>query len=300
MNIFNKYKHNSHFIAALGTLAFYGLFIVLLFMKPFGDSSAIDPENAADQEVPIIFQKDLIQDNNTTPPPENTQNTSNVSTKETQQAKEMPDAGDVDKEPQSEEINTIPAKQDSVLVADIKKIMEDIKYTDPDDSIQKKLAKIKEPQQTQKEKNEIALSSFEDKKFYYDNYRAIQSFKKVYPYVQKTKDIIIKLNAQLSKIKSNKEKHILIKQTEKELYLQFEKDVRNMSTSQGKLLLKLIARETDQTAFGLIKTYKGVIPATFWYGVGLFFHENMKAQYDSLGEDAQLEKIVQKYKIGKI
>lgn len=298
MNIFNKYKHNSHFIAALGTLAFYGLFIVLLFMKPFGDSSAID-QDKADQEVPIIFQKDLIQDNNTTPPPSNAQNTSNVSTKETQ-AREMPDAGDVDKEPQSEEINTIPAKQDSVLIADIKKIMEDIKFTDPTDSIQKKLAKTKDLQQTQKEKNDFAQISFEDRKFYYDNYRAIQSFKKVYPYVQKTKDIIIKLNAQLATIKSNKERHLLIKQTEKELYVQFEKDVRNMSTSQGKLLLKLIARETDQTAFGIIKTYKGVIPATFWYGVGLIFHENMKAQYDSLGEDAQLEKIVQKYKIGKL
>jgi hypothetical protein len=298
MNIFNKYKHNSHFIAALGTLAIFGLFIVLLFTKPFGNSSVAD-QDIADQEVPIIFQKDLIQDNNTTPPPANTQNTSNVSTKGTQ-VKEMPGAADVDKEPQSEEVNTIPAKQDSEIVADIKKIMADIKYTDPDDSIQKELAKTKDIQPTQKEKNDIAQSSFEDRKFYYDNYRAIQSFKKVYPYVQKTKDIIIKLNNQLAKIKSNKERHVLIKQTEKELFAQFEKDVRGMSTSQGKLLLKLIARETDQTAFGIIKTYKGVIPATFWYGVGLFFHENMKAQYDSLGEDAELEKIVKKYKIGKL
>ena len=298
MNIFNKYKHNSHFIAALGTLAIYGLFIVLLFTKPFGDSSAID-KNKVDEEVPIIFQKDLIQDNNTTPPPTNTQNTSKVSTQETQ-VKEMPDAADVDNELQSEEVTTIPAKQDSELIADIKKMMEDIKLTDPVDSIQKKLAKTKENQQIQKENNDIAQSSFEDRKFYYDNYRAIQSFKKVYPYVQKTKDIILKLNAQLANIKSNKERHLLIKQTEKELFTQFEKDVRGMSTSQGKLLLKLISRETDQTAFGLLKTYKGVIPATFWYGVGLFFHENMKAQYDSLGEDAQLEKIVQKYKIGKL
>ena len=73
-----------------------------------------------------------------------------------------------------------------------------------------------------------------------------------------------------------------------------------MSTSQGRLLLKLISRETDQTAYGLIKTYKGGIPATFWYGVGLLFHENLKMQYDSLGEDAQLEKIVQRYKMGKL
>jgi len=84
------------------------------------------------------------------------------------------------------------------------------------------------------------------------------------------------------------------------LFDQFEKDVRNMSTSQGKLLLKLIARETNESAFGLIKTYKGAIPATFWYGVGLIFKENLKMGYDSIGEDAQLEKVVKKFKLGKL
>ncbi len=126
------------------------------------------------------------------------------------------------------------------------------------------------------------------------------SLKKIYPYVQKTKEIVAKMNLQLAKTKDQKEKRRLIKQTEKELFAQFEKDVRNMSTSQGRLLLKLISRETSQSAYGLIKTYKGGIPATFWYGVGLLFHENLKMQYDSLGEDAQLERVVQRYKLGKL
>ena len=92
------------------------------------------------------------------------------------------------------------------------------------------------------------------------------------------------------------EKRKLIRKTEKELFGQFEKDVRKMSYSQGKLLLKLIARETNESAFGLIKIYKGGIPATFWYSVGLVFQEDLKAKYDSTGEDALLEKIVRKYK----
>ena len=60
------------------------------------------------------------------------------------------------------------------------------------------------------------------------------------------------------------------------------------------------SRETNESAFGLIKTYKGGIPATFWYSVGLIFQEDLKAKYDSTGEDALLEKIVKKYKQGEI
>ena len=297
MNILNKYS--SHTIAAIGTLFFFGLFILLLFMKPFGDSTSANPDDLADAEVPIQFQKDLSDDIPLPPPPANSQNTS-VESVTDNQSKYIPSAQDVDEEPQSEDVGTTTAKKDSILIAEIKMEIVDIKNILPEDTIKKNQITQKDIQQFQQTLANTTRNTFEDRKFIYDNYRAIMSFKKVYPYVQKTKEVIIRLNSQLAKMKNNNEKRLLIKQTEKELYAQFEKDVRNMSTSQGKLLLKLIARETNQTAYGLIKTYKGVVPATFWYGVGLIFHENMKAQYDSIGEDAQLEKIVQKYKLGKL
>jgi len=108
------------------------------------------------------------------------------------------------------------------------------------------------------------------------------------------------MNTQLATIKEDQEKRKLIKKTEKELFSQFEKDVRKMSYSQGKILLKLIARETNETAYSLIKTYKGGLPADFWYTVGMVFQENLKTKYDSLGEDAMLEKVVKKYKNGEL
>jgi hypothetical protein len=296
MNIFNKYK--SHFIASIGTLAFLGLLIVILCIKPFGDSNSLNPDDLADQELPIQFQPEMLEDI-PLPPPSNTQNTTEEVTKETQ-AKEMTSPEDVEQGPQNLEVSVKPAKVDSALIAELRKSLDEIKNTTPEDTIKKEQIQQKDIQQVQKNLADNAQNFYADRQFYYDNYRAILNLKKVYPYVQRTKEIVARMNTQLATIKDKREQRKLIKKAEKELFAQFEKDVRNMSTSQGKLLLKLIARETNQSAYGLIKTYKGTIPATFWYGVGLIFHENLKLQYDSIGEDAQLEKIVQKYKRGNL
>jgi hypothetical protein len=296
MNILNTYK--SHFIAAVGSLAFLGLLILLLCIKPFGDSTSKDSDDMLDRQLAIQFQQELMED----VPMQTPSNSPKTSEQSTNQSSSHTSAipEETENEPGNQEESVMPANIDSVKIAEIKKIMDDLKNSAPIDTVSKEKVQQPNNQQAKKLLADNTQKLFEDQQFYYDNYRAILSLRIVYPYVQKTKEIVNRLNKQLASIKDNKERRRLIKQTEKELFAEFEKDVRNMSTSQGKLLLKLIARETNQTAYGIIKTYKGSIPATFWYGVGLIFHENIKLQYDSLGEDAQLEKIVRKYKLGKL
>lgn len=300
MNIFNQYK--SHVIASIGSLAFLGLLVLLLCIKPFGDSSSQSPEDMADQEMAIQFKQELMEDM-PLPPPSDAQNTAEETAKQTQPAQTQPapaaTSDDVNNEPAEQEVSVMPANIDSVLIAELRKTLEEIKDIIPEDSLPKEQIQQKDTKQPKKVLADEAKNFYADRQFYYDNYRAILNLRKVYPYVLKTKETVDRMNQQLAKIKDQREKRLLIKKTEKELFSQFEKDVRNMSTTQGKLLLKLIARETSQSAYGLIKTYKGTIPATFWYGVGLIFNENLKMRYDSIGEDAQLEKVVQKYKQGK-
>jgi len=296
MNIFNTYK--SHFIAAIGSVAFLGLLILLLCIKPFGDSDTMNPDNSADQELPVEFQKDLM-DESPLPPPATSQNNTEETAKETM-ASLMASSEADEKESENTGESIMPANSDSVLVAELRKAINEIKIMASDDSLPKDQNNQATTSKTQPVLADNSRNFNEERQFYYDNYRSILNLRKVYPYVIRTKDLVDKMNKQLATIKDNREKKRLIKKAEKELFDQFEKDVRNMSTSQGKLLLKLIARETNQTAYGLIKTYKGAIPATFWYGVGLLFHENLKLQYDSIGEDKQLEKIVQRYKLGKL
>ena len=135
----------------------------------------------------------------------------------------------------------------------------------------------------------------ENYKFYQKNFRNIRNFKKVYPYALKTRDLMADLDARLSQIESESERKKLIKETEKILFQQYETAVRTMSVAQGKLLLKLIARETDKTGYEIIKNYRGAFSATFWYGVGKIFGTDLKTEFHK-DQDSIIETIVEKYK----
>lgn len=141
------------------------------------------------------------------------------------------------------------------------------------------------------------MSQKERYEFYKKNYRLIRNFQKVYPYALKTREIIENLNAELATMSSEPDKKRLIKETEQMLFREYESAVRTMSTSQGKLLLKLIARETNKTGYEIIKEYKGAFSATFWYGVGKIFNTDLKAGYDrEQKEDSLIEDVLDKYK----
>ncbi|HEX2937069.1 MAG TPA: DUF4294 domain-containing protein [Bacteroidales bacterium] len=135
----------------------------------------------------------------------------------------------------------------------------------------------------------------ENRRFARSNYKMIRNFLKVYPYAIRTRSVVDSLNMKLAVTTDKKERRELIKKTEKELFGRFEKEIRGLSISQGKVLLKLISRETDQTAYELIKEYKGTLPAAFWQGIARLFGENLKTRYDSISEDKVLEEIIQKY-----
>jgi len=103
------------------------------------------------------------------------------------------------------------------------------------------------------------------------------------------------LDVRLSQMKNESEKKEAIKETEKILFQQYETAVRSMSVTQGKLLLKLIARETDKTGYEIIKNYRGAFSATFWYGVGKIFGTDLKTEFHK-NQDSIIETIVEKYK----
>jgi hypothetical protein len=303
MNIFKKYKSNS--IAVLVSVAFYTVFFVLLAIIP-----KLDSDQLADDDKDSAVQFELMPDAEMdTPPPTDIPNPNDKKAPSDQKAQTNSQPQDLAKamdeikdfEPgEDDDVTNVVRNQDSVMLEQMKKTMQVLKEVVLMDSLAKNPIQQENTKKVQQALTEKTKFTQEDFQFIRSNYRAIYNLKKVYPYVLKTKEVVDKLNAKLATIKDGGERRRLIKATEKELFQQYEQDVRKMSYSQGKLLLKLLARETNESAYGLIKTYKGGIPATFWYGVGLLFHENLKAKYDSIGEDKVLEQIVIKYKKGKI
>ena len=94
-----------------------------------------------------------------------------------------------------------------------------------------------------------------------------------------------------------KEKYI--SQMQKQLFAVYEKPLRNMSISQGRLLLKLIDREVGKSSFSIIKDYKSGITAGFWQGIAKVFGNDLKSRYDPEGDDKMTEYLVEKWKRGE-
>lgn len=135
--------------------------------------------------------------------------------------------------------------------------------------------------------------------FYKKNYRSIRNLIKVYPYAIRTREIIDSLNMRLAVTSNASEKKKLIGETEKMLFKNYETAVRTMTASQGRVLLKLIARETNKTGYQIIKEYKGGFSAGFWYSLGKLFNTDLKTEYHKEKEDSVYEVILQKYKDGE-
>lgn len=124
------------------------------------------------------------------------------------------------------------------------------------------------------------------------HYRLVYNLKKVYPYAQIAKEEMLWLNDTLMSIPPGKERKALIKATEKRLFSKYEKKLTDLTITQGKLLIKLVKRETGNTTYALVRELKGGFSAGFWQGVARLFGSNLKLDYDPKGSDALIEEIV--------
>ncbi|MEI6348104.1 MAG: DUF4294 domain-containing protein [Bacteroidota bacterium] len=123
--------------------------------------------------------------------------------------------------------------------------------------------------------------------------RLINNVKKVYPYA-KLAAAKIKYYDQLAQNASSKsERDKINKKAETDIKAQFEADIKTMTRTQGKLLIKLIDRETGKTSYDIIKLSRGAFKAIFWQSMSSFFGMDLKEKYDKDGDDATVETIVQ-------
>jgi hypothetical protein len=131
------------------------------------------------------------------------------------------------------------------------------------------------------------------RKSYFRKYdRLVYNIKKVYPYAMIVREKLEEVNDSLSGIPTDKGRKQFLKEVEKSVFSEYEDDMRDMTITQGKILLKLIDRETANTSFDLIKEYRGGISAAFWQGIARIFGTNLKEEYDPYGDDIVLELII--------
>ena len=113
-----------------------------------------------------------------------------------------------------------------------------------------------------------------------------------YPYARRAGAVMNDINEKLANVKSKEDRKHYIKSREKELKKEFSDPLTNLSVYQGKVLMKLINRETGNNCYEIIKEYKGGVTARLYQTVAFFFDSNLKQSYDADTDDATIEHIV--------
>jgi hypothetical protein len=112
------------------------------------------------------------------------------------------------------------------------------------------------------------------------------------PYAKKASYIINDVNRNLNAIKDPTARKKYLSSREKELKKEFTAPLTALSVYQGKVLMKLINRETQNSCYNIIKEYRGGFSARFWQTIAWVFGSSLKQDYDPKGEDADMEMIV--------
>lgn len=130
--------------------------------------------------------------------------------------------------------------------------------------------------------------------------RLINNLKKVYPYALIVRSRLARVDADMRNFNNEIDRKEYLKKVEKDVFAEYEGAIRDMTITQGRLLIKLIDRETLNTSYTLIKDYRGKIAAAFWQGIARIFGTNLKEEYDPYGEDALIESIILEIDAGNL
>jgi len=122
--------------------------------------------------------------------------------------------------------------------------------------------------------------------------KLVRYVKKVYPYSQIIKHKFAEMNANLQALSTKKQKKEYIDKVEKELTAEFEGQLKSLTFTQGRILIKLVDRETGKTTYEVVKQLKGSFSAFFWQSIARLFGSNLKAEYDADGDDKMIEDII--------
>ena len=128
--------------------------------------------------------------------------------------------------------------------------------------------------------------------------KLVDAVKKVYPIARIAKAKMAAMEEELCRLPTKKAQKAYIRQVYDQFKEEYTPVLKHMTRTQGKVLLKLIDRETEYTAYEVLKEFRGGFVAGFWQGVSRIFGQNLKSEYDKQNEDRMIEQIVIYYEAG--
>ncbi len=133
---------------------------------------------------------------------------------------------------------------------------------------------------------------FKNKREMSKYYKLIRDVKKVLPISKEINRAIIETYEYMQTLPNDKARQKHIKAVEKGLKEQYTPRMKKLSFAQGKLLIKLIDRQTNSTSYELVKAFMGPFKAGFYQTFAALFGASLKKQYDATGDDALTERVI--------
>ncbi len=126
----------------------------------------------------------------------------------------------------------------------------------------------------------------------------VVAVKKTYPIAQIAKQKMASMEQELAALPTEKAREQYLKGLAKEIEKEYTPVLKKMTRTQGRILVKLIDRETQYTPYQILKEFRSGFVAGFWQAIGKLFGQDLKDDYDPEGEDQMLEQIVRYYEAG--
>jgi len=133
---------------------------------------------------------------------------------------------------------------------------------------------------------------FKNRRMEKEYWRNVRDIKKTLPLAQEIRGIIIETYEYMQTLPDDKARDRHMKKVEKELMSTYTPRMKQLTLRQGKMLIKLVDRECNQTGFDLIVVFRGKFRATFYQAFAALFGASLKSGYDPEGADAELEEII--------
>ena len=122
--------------------------------------------------------------------------------------------------------------------------------------------------------------------------KLVRDVKKTLPYAKMVYETLIETYEYIETLPDEKSKNAHLKKMEKELFSEYKPELKKLTLSQGKLLIKLIDRECNQSSYHLIGAFLGKFRASFWNIFAGLLGASLKTEYDPKGSDAMTERVV--------
>ena len=130
--------------------------------------------------------------------------------------------------------------------------------------------------------------------------RLVYNVRIVYPYAKLAAVKLKEYRQKLDSLHTAKARRVFLRNAQKELETQFGDQIRAMTFTQGKILIKLIYRETGNSTFDVVKELRGNFNAFIWQTMARIFGYDLQTPYDPKGDDQAIERIIQMIDSGLI